>query len=277
VEHAHRARDSFWLLFLDLDSFKEINDSLGHHVGDRLLVKIGKRIKQSLRKSDTVARLGGDEFVILLNGEIDDAGVDNVAFNLIRMLVRPIHLENLKVVTTASIGIAHYPSDGKNADDLLRFADQAMYAAKRGGKNRFAHFQPSLQAESERRVQVNAELLQALQSNQLELYYQPVVDLKCNKTVKAEALIRWNHPTRGLLHPGDFIPYAEESRSIQAVGNWVVEEAIRQVRQWQPRLGDDFHLSVNISPAQLRCHDEEGDRSIKALEQSDLKNMPIAV
>jgi diguanylate cyclase (GGDEF)-like protein/PAS domain S-box-containing protein len=240
------------LLFIDLDGFKQINDTYGHEQGDALLIESSARITACIRASDTLARLGGDEFVAIVSG-LDHASLaDRVAHNVIASLRQPFRLEGGDACVSASVGIALFPSDASDASELLRHADQAMYAAKNAGRNRYHYFTPDLQQAAQRRQRLSADLRHALADGQFELYYQPIVNLNTGMIERAEALLRWRHPERGLLHPHDFMPYAESSGLIVDIGDWVFRRAAEQVRQWQLELGRPFQVSINQSPAQFR-------------------------
>ncbi len=240
------------LLFIDLDGFKQVNDRYGHEQGDALLVEAAARITACVRATDTLARLGGDEFVVIVPGLDHAASADRVAHNIIASLRQPFRLDGGDGSVSASVGIALFPSDASDAAELLRHADQAMYAAKNAGRNRFHYFTPDLQQAAQRRQRLSADLRHALANGQFELYYQPIVNLNTGMIERAEALLRWRHPERGLLHPHDFMPYAESSGLIVDIGDWVFRRASEQVRLWQQELGRPFQVSINQSPAQLR-------------------------
>jgi diguanylate cyclase (GGDEF)-like protein/PAS domain S-box-containing protein len=240
------------LLFIDLDGFKQVNDTLGHAQGDALLVEAARRIGLCVRNSDTVARLGGDEFTVILSGLEQVAGVDRIAQNMLALLNRPFALGMAQPSISASVGIALYPSDADQPDDLLRAADQAMYAAKQGGRNRYSYFTQDLQRAAQARQQVTLDLHAALAQQQFELYYQPIVNLRSGKIERAEALLRWRHPQRGLLAPAEFLSFAESGGMMLEIGDWVFRQAVRQAKHWQQTLGKGFQVSVNQSAAQLR-------------------------
>ncbi len=252
IKEAHRDCDNLWVLFLDLDGFKEVNDTLGHHAGDELLIKVAKRISSNLREADVVARLGGDEFVVIITKCEALNTVENIAQKLIDSIAESYTLEQDEIHISASIGIANYPNDASNADDLLKFADQSMYVSKQGGKNRISYFTPEYQKSALKRVQITASLRQAIVHSHFELYYQPIIDLKTDNLHKAEALIRWNDPEKGMIDPDGFIPIAEETGIILEIGSWVFDAAFKQLQSWLPRLDDDFQLSINMSPNQLK-------------------------
>lgn len=240
------------LLFIDLDEFKQINDCFGHEQGDALLVEAAARITSCIRATDTLARLGGDEFVVIISGLDHAASADRVAQNIITTLRQPFQLDDAEGCVSASIGIALFPSDASDAAELLRHADHAMYAAKNAGRNRYHYFTPDLQQAAQRRQRLSQDLRHALAAGQFELYYQPIVNLNTGMIERAEALLRWRHPERGLLHPHDFMPYAEASGLIVDIGDWVFRRAAEQVKQWQVELGRPFQVSINQSAAQFR-------------------------
>jgi diguanylate cyclase (GGDEF)-like protein/PAS domain S-box-containing protein len=247
---SQRSGRTLAVLLVDLDRFKEVNDSLGHDKGDMLLVDAAKRICSCVRESDTVARLGGDEFIIILS-ELDDMGsIDRAAQDIIGKLSLPYRLEPEEVFISATIGISLYPNDSMVLDDLLKNADQAMYAAKSAGRNRFGYFIHDMQEAAQKRLHLANELRTALTQNQFEVYYQPIVEMASGRIYKAEALIRWQHPERGMIGPMDFIPLAEECGLIIPIGDWVFRQAVQQVKQWRSKY-KSFQISVNKSPLQM--------------------------
>ena len=248
---AHRNSTRFALLFIDLDHFKEANDLLGHDAGDQLLAQAARRIMACVRASDTVARLGGDEFTAILTQLDDPADIEAVARTINESLAAPFTLGNEVVHLSASIGITLYPTDARTPEELIRNADQAMYVAKNGGRNQFNYFTPEMQHRAQDRLRLIADLRGALAAGQLEVYYQPVVDMATCRIRKAEALLRWNHPRQGLLEPAAFIPFAEESGLILEIGDWVFEEAATCCRRWRSLVGEHFQVSVNRSPTQF--------------------------
>ena len=248
------------LLFIDLDNFKMLNDSMGHAVGDLLLCQVAKRLGDSVRANDTVARQGGDEFVILLEELSQDlhgaiAQIKLIAQNMLETLDKPYQFGDVSYHCTASIGAVPFMGAGETVESLLKSADMAMYKAKEAGKNALRFFDPSMQSEIEKRATVERELRGALQAGQFKLYFQAQVDDN-GKVFGAEALIRWQHPSRGLVGPDEFIRIAEESRLILPIGNWVLTEACRQLARWQKH-PDTAHLTlaVNVSALQFRDHD----------------------
>ncbi|MGI9657752.1 MAG: putative bifunctional diguanylate cyclase/phosphodiesterase, partial [Gaiellaceae bacterium] len=244
------------VLFVDLDDFKSINDSFGHPVGDAVLVEVGERIRRCLRGADTPARLGGDEFAVLIDGAPPLRGVISVAERILRALTPPIVHEGREHVVHGSIGIA-FSSQGSSAEGLLRDADIAMYRAKGAGKGRFEIFEDSMHADVRRQMDMRTDLARAIQQDELVLHYQPLVELESARMVGVEALVRWQHPERGMVPPGDFIPLAEETGLITALGSWVIVHACRQAGEWQARFPFDPPLSmnINVSSSQFRKHE----------------------
>ncbi len=251
IEAAFRHQRQFAVLFIDLDRFKVINDSLGHDVGDILLIEIAGRLRQSLRASDVVARLGGDEFVVILEEAAERDDVERIARDVLSVLGRPSQLSGHECHTTASIGIAMYPSDGVDAQTLTKNADMAMYLAKEDGKNGFRFFTKEIKAQSIERLTLESALRRALDRNQFELHYQPKVDMATGQITGVEALLRWTHPDLGVLPPMQFIPLAEETGLIVPIGRWVLKEACVQNMAWQGRGLPPISMAVNLSPRQF--------------------------
>ncbi|RFC35602.1 MAG: PAS domain S-box-containing protein/diguanylate cyclase (GGDEF) domain-containing protein [Candidatus Nitrotoga sp. SPKER] len=248
---AQRNRDSLAVLFIDLDHFKNINDTLGHHIGDGLLTGIAKRLKSVVRDEDTVARLGGDEFVLLLPGT-DADGAAHVAEKLLETATKHYQIEHYELVITTSIGIAIYPSDGMDFDNLTRCADVAMYRAKRDGRNNFRFFTAEMQASSARNLQLGNALRRALEHNQLQLHYQPQASIENGCVIGVEALLRWQHPELGMISPAEFIPIAEDSGLILPIGEWVLRTAVRQLKIWMDTGIAPMIIAVNLSMVQFR-------------------------
>jgi diguanylate cyclase (GGDEF)-like protein len=250
LDRVDRQDPSVAVLFLDLDRFKTVNDSLGHAAGDELLVAVGKRIAAYLRTGDTAARLGGDEFAILLEDSHDKSDAARLAERLTKALRESFVLQGKEVQVSASIGIAYGRGDG---EDLLRYADLAMYRAKAAGAGRYEFFEPEMGAAVVERLELEADLRHAVERDQLVLHYQPIVRLSTGAVATVEALLRWQHPTRGLVSPLDFIPLAEEIGSIVEIGGWVLREACNQAAAWQQRYPTQppLGVSVNLSSRQL--------------------------
>ena len=240
------------VLFLDLDNFKKINDTLGHPVGDRLLSAAAQRLALCLREEDVLARLGGDEFVVLLPqlSHTQDAAV--VARKLIASLIRPFDIDGQELSISTSIGIALHPADGNDVDQLLKHADTAMYDAKSAGRNDFRFFTPDMNARAYARLMLENALRHALERHELELDYQPQWAMPGQRLIGVEALVRWNHPERGRIPPGEFIPLAEETGLIEAIGDWVLHEAARQQAAWQAAGLPPLTIAINISALQFR-------------------------
>lgn len=251
INRSRRAGKSITLMYLDLDKFKEVNDTLGHKMGNFLLKEVGDRLTNCIRVSDTVARMGGDEFTIVLNYLDAQFTAERTAEAILVKLAEPFQLGNETVFITCSIGITTYPEDGTDIEVLLSNADQAMYAAKLLGRNRYNYFTPSLQEAATNRMHLVNDLRVALQRQEFCLFYQPIVELRTGEIHKAEALIRWQHPLRGMVSPVDFIPIAESTGLIVEIGDWVFEEAAKQAKIWR-ELYPAFQVSINKSPVQFK-------------------------
>ncbi len=245
-------RESWMLavLFVDLNHFKIVNDTFGHVVGDEVLQMVAGRIKSCLRESDTVARFGGDEFIILLQDVTEMDSVAHIATNIINSTTRVITLYGREIYIGASIGITVYPDDAENVDSLLRNADMAMYQAKERGRNTYQFFTASMQQHTLVRQQLELDLRQAIQREELEIFYQPVVDARENRVVSVEALLRWHHPIRGMVSPAIFIPLAEDTGQIGPIGEWVMRGACEQLKQWHRAGFKDLKMAVNLSSRQ---------------------------
>lgn len=276
---AHREHFSLALLFIDLDRFKEVNDTMGHSLGDKLLVEASSRIVSCLRESDTVSRFGGDEFTAVLSRLPGGDPVEGVAEKILNHLSEPFSLSGTQesVFISASIGITLYPSDGDDAEKLLQNADQAMYVAKNAGRNRFAYFTSALQEKAQLRLMMHNELRNALDRSELILYFQPIVDFATKRMVKAEALLRWNHPKRGLILPAEFISLAEETGLIVGIGNFVFRESVRWMMRWAAILPPDFQMSVNMSAVQFESRKPLVEEWLSVLEASGLSGKNIAI
>ena len=272
-----RERLQLALLFIDLDHFKTVNDTLGHEGGDRLLVEAAHRLSRCVRASDTVARMGGDEFTVVLPELHDAREVERIVQAILRELARAFHLGDEPAFVSASIGITFYPGDGQSVDDLLRQADQALYVAKGAGRNRFAYFTPALQEGAQRRARVANDLHAALPTGQLSLEYQPIVALASGAVHMAEALLRWRHPRRGRMAPMDFVPIAEANGMIVEIGEWVFHEAARQTQLWRSRLDPRFQISVNKSPVQFHRTDADRAHWLRELAALGLPRHAMAV
>ncbi len=252
IAAAHREKAEVALMFIDLDRFKIINDTLGHNVGDGLLVEVARRLKESVRDSDLVARLGGDEFVVALSGH-DTANIAaHVAEKVLAQLSQPYQIEGHLLHSTPSIGISLYPHDGDDIDTLMKNADTAMYHAKSMGRNNFQFFSPEMNQSTNDRLLLENSLHQALERGEFEIFYQPQADMQSGLLVGAEALIRWRHPERGMVPPLQFIPLAEENGMILPIGAWVLREVCRRISAWQQAGLPALRVAVNLSPRQFR-------------------------
>nr|WP_321983303.1 EAL domain-containing protein [uncultured Lichenicoccus sp.] len=239
------------LLFLDLDRFKMVNDSLGHAAGDELLRIVTQRISRSLRSSDTFARLGGDEFVLLLPNPMPSDVLSNLTNHLSRLVAEPVLVADREVSVTCSLGYSVYPQDGEDAITLLKRADVAMYGAKKEGGNRMRRYTPSLSSHAGERLEVETQLKLGLQRGEFLLHYQPQIEIASGRIVGVEALVRWQHPARGLVPPMQFIPAAEESGLIEPIGEWVLRTACAQAAAWQRSGLPDLRMAINVSARQF--------------------------
>jgi len=244
---ARHPDDLFAVLFLDLDRFKDVNDNLGHFAGDELLRAVARRLEACIRPEDTVARLSGDEFAILLESITDASDAGRVAERIEEALSFPINLAGAEVVTSASMGIVTSSMAHDQPEQLLRSADMAMYRAKAAGRARYEMFDRTMHTDALERLQLETDLRRAVELGEFRLHYQPLVSLRTGRVMGLEALVRWNHPTRGLVHPGDFIPIAEETGLIVPMGRWVLDEACRQMREWQHSHPRDVPLTIGVN------------------------------
>lgn len=253
LKGAHRTGEMFAVLFLDLDRFKTINDSLGHGVGDQVLTAVSRRLAASVRASDTVARYAGDEFTLILRHIVQRDDVMRIADKVVRVLEAPLTLDDgSELHITASLGISFYPDDADNAEDLLKHADVAMYSAKGMGRNNFQTYVAVPEESHQQRIQLEAKLRLAERNNELRVFYQPQVDARSEDIVGMEALIRWEHPELGMISPGFFIPLAEETGLIMSIGEWVLRTACADARRWHKKFGLPLRIGVNLSALQLR-------------------------
>ena len=250
ISLAKRRSEHLGLFFIDLDKFKHINDTLGHHVGDQLLTIIAGRLKSRLRESDTVSRLGGDEFTIIVPAVKEYEKLADLALELIEEIKQPVILEGTTTSVTASVGIAVFPKDGENPGDLSKHADMAMYEAKGKGRNQYHYYSPEIHQLATKRAELKHELKNALLTNEFVLYYQPQVDLRNNRIVGCEALIRWEKDG-SLILPDEFIEIAEESELVIEMGEWVIEHACQEIARWKETGWENLSLAINLSRRQL--------------------------
>lgn len=266
------------LLFIDLDRFKDVNDTLGHQQGDDLLKQVAKRISKCVRQSDVVARLGGDEFTVTLKQVSNAQSPERVAADIIDALSSSYTLDDNEVnYISASVGISLYPNDAKDVASLLKNADQAMYTAKRQGRNRYQFFTPQMEEETRERILLTSDLKTAICKQELAAYYQPIVDLQTHSVYKAELLLRWIHPVRGFVSPADFIPLAEETGIILEIGDWVFGQALQQVQLWRQDIDPRFQISVNASPIQFQDARGKLSQWTDLLTERDLSGNAITI
>jgi diguanylate cyclase (GGDEF)-like protein len=252
IAHSERDGQQVAVMMLDLDRFKLINDSLGHHAGDAVLNEVARRLNAVVRNIDTVARVGGDEFVLIISPAPERKYAEEIAARAIEALQVPMRVAGVDLHVSSSIGIAFYPADGTTAESLLTRADGAMYCAKQRGRNNQQCFSAAMDSVTRERVSLESDLHHALRHRQFELYYQPKADIATSDVHSAEALIRWQHPQRGLIAPADFIPLAEECGLINEIGAWVLREACRQCKAWQLEGLPPLRIAVNVAAAQFR-------------------------
>lgn len=277
IRKSHRDNVLTALMFIDLDRFKEVNDTLGHHVGDSLLIEAAQRIKHCVRDYDTLARIGGDEFTVILSELNDASDAARVAKNIIDNLSEPFLLQGHEAFVSASIGIAMYPEDAQTVSDLTKHADQAMYVAKQEGRKRFHFFTSALQQSAELRMRLASDLRSALRTGQFEVFYQPIVSFESGRITKAEALLRWKHPQHGYVSPAAFIPIAEDTGTIHEIGDWVFMQAAEQVQKWRSQFDSFLQISVNKSPAQFTGDDAKHDHWIQKLSGLGLSGEAIVI
>jgi diguanylate cyclase (GGDEF)-like protein/PAS domain S-box-containing protein len=270
VAQAHRHNQKLAVLFLDLDRFKVINDSLGHSVGDELLRQVAERIQEHVREGDTVARLGGDEFTLLVPGITAEEDSAKIARKICNAVHDPFWIDGRELFVTTSLGVSVYPSDGHDAETLVRNADSAMYRAKEQGRDNYQLYTPAMNAKAIERLSLESRLRQAVANDELELHFQPFIDLRTAEVLGAEALIRWRHPELGLIPPGEFIPIAELSGLIVPIGEWVLRTACAAARKWHQNGFPQMTVSVNLSSRQFQQTDL-GSQVTHALEETGLQ------
>ena len=261
VTRCRRTNALFAIIFIDLDNFKSINDTLGHEAGDTLLITISKRIKSVTREEDTVGRLGGDEFAVLIEGITTEKSLIKIAQDLLNTAKEPLTITNKTIHSTASLGIATYPSCANEATALIKCADLAMYKTKKNGRNGYSFYSEDLQILADDYANLKSDIYDALARNEFELYYQPQIKSSTQDINGVEALIRWHHPTKGFIPPDQFIPIAESLGLINEIGDWVIEEACGQLNNWlslYPDLYQNFKMAINISAHQIRQIDLKG-------------------
>ncbi len=272
LRKASKTHSLVGVLFIDLDHFKKVNDQSGHAVGDSLLIDAANRINGCVRAVDTTARFGGDEFIVVITDTKEVADLENTCQRILQSLQDPFAIENNTYHISASIGLAMYPDNGRNPAELLSYADMAMFEAKKLGRNRFQFFNPAIQMASAKRVSITNDVRQALLEKQFILFYQPIVHLADEKIRKAEALIRWNHPTKGIISPVEFIPLAEESGLVHELGEWCFEQVLQDLQTIRNHLNSDFQISINVSPHQFT----KPENLLKWIDEMRSLNIPGA-
>jgi len=255
IMQARRKETELAVMFIDLDRFKLVNDTLGHFRGDELLQQVATRLKAALRQGDTLARLGGDEFTIFLPELLNRNDAHVVAQKALECLQTPFTLAGSEVHISASIGIAVYPGDGETIDELLCHADMAMYQVKAHGKNSYGFYEPSLHEASYQKITLQQSLRRALENDEFEMYYQPQVDRPTGRIIGVEGLMRWHHPERGLLSAGEFLPFAEENGLMTPISDWMLKAVCRDLALWNTQVEERVRLSMNVSPHYLDSGD----------------------
>jgi diguanylate cyclase (GGDEF)-like protein len=281
IEVSRKSPDKIYsVLFMDVDQFKVINDSLGHHLGDELLKGLAERLRRCLRDTDMVARLGGDEFVFLIENVTSEDAIDFIVNRVQAALQKVILLDKHPIYITTSIGVVWNLRGYETPGNVLRDADLAMYHAKHMGKDRYEVFHEGLRLQAISRMEIEERLRDAIKNHELELYYQPIQHLMTNRIVGFEALIRWNHPTYGMLYPAEFLAVAEETGLSLPIGQWSLVEACKQVKKWQKECDslDDFYISINVSARQF-AHPELINEIRKVLHHTDVnpKNIRLEI
>ena len=277
IKKCRRENLQLAILFIDLDHFKEVNDTLGHDQGDLLLVEAARRIRSNVRESDTVARMGGDEFTVVLPELADTDSLERIVQGILKAMSTQFQLGDEQVYVSASVGVTMYPDDGTEVDSLFKNADQALYVAKGAGRNRFSFFTPALQEAAQTRVRLTSDLRVGLAQSQFLMVYQPIIELHTGAIHKAEALIRWQHPTRGLVSPAAFIPIAETSGLITEIGNWVFHQVADQAKAWRATLSPQFQISLNKSPAQFHHEGSTQSAWLAHLQTLGLPGAALAI
>lgn len=269
IGRAKRKNNSFAVLFIDIDRFKTVNDSLGHAAGDQLIIHAANRLKACLRNEDSINRFGGDEFVAILQDITDLSYINRVTDRMLKCFNAPIHIESTEVFSSICIGVALYPDDDDSGDNLLKYADAAMYHAKAQGGNNYQFYNKELTKKIQKRLDLETRLRHALEREEFILYYQPIFNLQDQQPIGVEALIRWQDPKLGLIMPDTFIPQAEETGLILDIGDWVLNQACQQVKEWESQGLGQLHLAVNVSSLQFE-HDRLYSSVISALNKFEL-------
>ncbi len=277
IRKANRLNQKLALMFVDLDRFKEINDTLGHDMGDVLLIEAAQRIRECIRATDMVARMGGDEFTITLSEFSDISFIERVAQAILQQLTKPFKLGSEVAYISGSVGITIYPDDALELEDLLKNADQSMYEAKNLGRNRHSYFTHKMQETAQTRMSMINDLRGALLNGQLSICFQPIVEIASGNIYKAEALVRWKHPERGQVPPSSFIPLAEETGLIFEIGDWVFEESVSWAKRWREIINPEFQVSINKSPVQFYSQSAEHSTWVEHLQSLGLPGNSITI
>lgn len=276
MQDADERNKAFALIFLDLDLFKDVNDTLGHNVGDQLLKEASKRLLSCVRDTDTVARIGGDEFTVIVSDVPNQAVVERICEEILVKIAQPYQLGENVATVSVSIGVTMYPEDASDAGEILKNADMAMYAAKECGRNQYCFFLPAMSEAIQARILFSQNLQTAIAENQFILYYQPIIDMRTGQVRKFEALIRWDHPELGLVPPSEYIPFAEDSGLIVNIGLWVFKAAVQQAKRWHEQ-GLNYQISVNVSPAQFYADGIKVEEWVRLLEDAGLPTSSILI
>ncbi|MBL4712522.1 MAG: EAL domain-containing protein [Gammaproteobacteria bacterium] len=276
VIRSERSRTSMALMLVNIDDFKLVNDSFGHAAGDKLIQAVGQLIGRSLRRADTIARLGGDEFAVIIESIDGPEDAISIADNLTTILEHNVRLDDQETYTSASIGIAVYPDDGKDARTLLKNADTAMFRAKESGRHCFQFYTPEMSVNAMERIDLENSLKAAFEKDEFLIHYQPVIDINKNEIVGVEAQLRWQHPEKGMIHPEDFISTVEDSGLIIALGEWLIFSVCKQIRAWHDSGLKDQHVSINLAPRQFIEQDIVA-LFVQALKENDIEASSLAV
>lgn len=277
IEKANELKQRLAIFFIDIDNFKLVNDTYGHSIGDRIINLVATRLQKNIRKNDTISRIGGDEFIIVIEDVLDIKDIEKIAYKIVNDFKEPIQMEEYLFDTTISVGISVFPNNGLNAEDLIKHADTAMYSAKNAGKNQFQFYKNEMTSEIFEKIIMKQELNDAIKNNEFEVYYQPQIDIKSNKVVGAEALVRWNHKTLGLVYPKDFISHAEETKLIIPIGKYVLEKACKFMKTLHKNeILKDGVVAVNFSNIQIK-HSDILKLIIEELENSKLDSKYLEI
>lgn len=276
VIRSERSHTSMALMLIDIDDFKLVNDSFGHDAGDKLIKAVGDLISKSLRRADTIARLGGDEFAVIIEGIDGPEDAISIADNLTTILEHNVRLDDQETYTSASIGISVYPDDGKDARTLLKNADTAMFRAKESGRHCFQFYKPEMSVSAMERLDLENSLKAAFEKDEFLIHYLPVIDIHKNEVIGVEALLRWQHPDKGMIQPSDFVNAIEDSGLIIALGEWMIFSVCKQIKQWKEAGLENQNVSLNLSPRQFKEQDLL-TVFIQAMAENDIDGKSLSV